>query len=104
MDVNAEISRIFRDLGLEWTLWRDDSTATHRIGSAVYTSDFGVRRYATVYVSDHRQGRGQNVPIGQADPTKLDVRVSTNKRLVDVEDVHIDTLKNTIVAALKEAC
>lgn len=103
-NVNDSITRIFDRLGAETDVWKNDDTAHHRIGAVLYESAYGVRRYAYVYVSDHRQGRGQSVTIGQADPQDLDVRVSTNRRLIDVEHVKLTDLYTTISEALDEAC
>lgn len=102
-NVNDTITRIFADLGAETTMWKNDDTAHHRIGSVPYTSSWGVRKYATVYVSDHRQGRGQSVILRDADANDLDVRVSTERRLIDVEHVKLADLYTTISEALDEA-
>lgn len=101
--LNDTITRIFDALDAETTIWKTDDTATHRIGSIAYTTAWGVRKYATVYVSDHRQGRGQGVKIGDADANDLDVRVSTSRCLIDVEHVKACDLFDTITEALDKA-
>ena len=104
MTAQQAVNDAFARLGAETTIWRKDDNATHRIGSVAYTAMWGVRKYATVYVSDHRQGRyGQRVTIGQANPQDLDVRVSTDRRLVDKLHVRADDLYDTITKALDEA-
>lgn len=87
MTVNDKINAAFDacDIGYGET-FRSDGQATTRIG---------LTGNSTVYVSDMRQGRGQNVVIDDAE--LLDVRVFTRSDYIIKENVAQEDLTEAII-------
>jgi hypothetical protein len=95
------INEAFRRLGVETNSFRVDDDCTTRIGSTMFYGTLGDKKWATVYVSDHMQGRGKNVRI--ADATVFDVRLSTARQVAERTNVAFEDLYDTLLELLTEA-
>lgn len=102
MEAQRAVNNAFWKLHATTRPFRTDGEATTRIGIIERRGTWGYFDTVQVHVSDHRQGRGQSVPIQEANANDLDVRVFSSRGYVVVEHVQADALYDTIVQALDE--